>query len=120
MICCCSYCIADDATAESKKGAAKRQDDTKDAAEVRRYMLQRRQELRLREKEDREEKMKCAARLKEKLNDLYSKQQEIAAASAAVSREKQTARNRVGLFLHVDIMIYIKGNEISCLWQFDI
>jgi len=64
--------------------------ESKDAAEVRRYMLKRREEHLLQERHEQQLKEEMNAKKKQKLVELMQKQQELVAASVAMSREKSS------------------------------
>lgn len=77
-----------DEYSDKPKTSKKPEVDGKDAAEVRRYMLKRREEQRRLERQEQEARAHNDAKKKQKLNELLHKQQELVAASVAVSREK--------------------------------
>jgi hypothetical protein len=66
----------------------KHRTEGKDAAEVRRYMMKRREEHLRQERLEQESKAQSCAKKKQKLYEIMQKQQELVAANVAISRER--------------------------------
>ena len=106
----CFYICVTDETAKSKT-VKKQRLESRDSAEVRRYMLRRREEQRRQERRDIEMKMNRDAKKQQRLNELIHRQHKIVAASVAVSREKN-ARLKVSLIFL--FLIFLFSIPYSC------